>query len=65
MIQATVKDPNEPVGNGTKCLMMGLTALAERVVVVPHAGRAGQGAKGPLVAGIGEPSIAAPRLLLR
>ncbi len=58
MIQATVQDPDQSIGQRSKRLVMGLASLLEPVVVVARAGGGGQGAKGPLVAGIGEPPIA-------
>ena len=58
MIQATVQDPNESIGEGSKSLMMGLASLTECMVVGARAGGAGQGAEGPLVAGIGQPPVA-------
>jgi len=53
-----MQDPDQSIGQSSKRLMMRLASLAEPVVVVAGAGRARQGAKSPLVAGIGEPPIA-------
>src|SRR5713101_8076594 len=58
MIQATMEDPDESIGQRAQRLMMRLAALPERVVVIPRARGARQGAKRPLVAGVGEPPIA-------
>ncbi len=53
-----MEDPDESIGQRAQSLMMSLAALPEPVIVVARAGGGGQGAKGPLVAGIGEPPIA-------
>jgi len=58
VVQAAMKDSNESIGQRTQRLMVGLTSLAEPVVVVARAGGPGQGTKGPLVAGVGEPPVA-------
>src|SRR2546428_2574910 len=58
VIQATMKDPDESIGEGAKGLMMGLASLTEQAVVVARASGARQRAKGPLVAGISKPPVA-------
>src|SRR2546425_11133079 len=58
MVQAAVQNPDQSIGQRSQSLVMGLAALTEHVIVVARAGGAGQGAKRPLVAGIGESPIA-------
>ena len=55
-----MQDPDQSIGQRSKRLVMGLASLTQGVVITARAGGAGQGAKGPLVAGIGEPPIATP-----
>src|SRR3989442_7643913 len=53
-----MKDADESIGQCAKGLVMGVASLTEPMVVVAGAGGAGQGAKGPLVAAVGEPPVA-------
>src|SRR5262245_52847144 len=55
--QAAVEDADQTVGQDPQRFLMPLLAGAQGVVVAAGAGRSGEGAEGPALAGIGQPVV--------